>query len=376
MESTVKKLNALCSFGGVLGITLVLFVFCTGSESLHAGKIDAVRGKKYKMTKRHGPWMIHVASFNQPPKERQGNKGLTPEEAANELVYELRKKGIPAYPFSQKKMLSQIQGFDHHGRQRSKTFIAYAGGVSVLAGNYRDINDKLAQKTLQYVKRFQPELLRDVKAKQRSANSRSVLNLSRNGGVYRTTPGKSGPLSGAHLTLNPLLTPEDVSKLKKDPLIRKLNSGSKYSILSNPGKYTLVVASFYGKARLPGSAKFRKEFKSIEDYKVSNSLDIAAHEAWQLTQVLRRRNIEAYVFHDYDKSVVTVGSFDSPQDPRIRQVIRIYGAKNKKNAQTGRQVLIAEFVSIPEKLQPGQKPEKFWMFDPQPFVMPVPKLNR
>lgn len=378
MESTVKKLNprhALFVVPGTL-VVLVLFVFSMKGESLYAGKIDAVRGKKYKITKRHGPWMIHVASFNQPPIERRGHKGLTPAQAADELVYELRKKGIPAYAFLQKKMTSQIQGADQNGRQRSKRFIAYSGGVSVLAGNYRGIDDKLAQKTLQYVKRFRPDLLSHIKAKQMSAKSASVLNLSDQGGVFRSTPGKSGPLSGAHLTMNPLLTQEDVLKLKNDPLIKKLNSGSQFSILNNPGKYSLVVASFYGNARLPGAAKFRKDYKSIDDYRVTNALDKAAKEAWDLTRILRRKNIEAYVFHDHDKSVVTVGSFESAQDPRIRQVTRIYGAKYKKHAQTGRKVLIAEFVSIPEKLQPGQKPEKFWMFEVTPFLIPVPKVKR
>ena len=71
-------------------------------SSTSALAIEAIRGKEYKLTKRHGPWMIMVASFKEPPDVRR-TEGMTPKEAADELVYELRKKGIPAYTFSQVK---------------------------------------------------------------------------------------------------------------------------------------------------------------------------------------------------------------------------------------------------------------------------------
>jgi hypothetical protein len=42
-----------------------------------------------------------------------------------------------------------------------------------------------------------------------------------------------------------------------------------------------------------------------------NVLHVAATNAHKLTLALRQKGWEAYEFHDYDESIVTVGSFDS-----------------------------------------------------------------
>ena len=65
-----------------------------------AHAIENVRGKQYQLTPKHGPWMIMVTSFRNVP-EDQKSEGMTAEQAAEELVFELRSKGIPAYTFSQ-----------------------------------------------------------------------------------------------------------------------------------------------------------------------------------------------------------------------------------------------------------------------------------
>ena len=116
-----------------------------GSASFAGAGIDAVRGRKYQITKRHGPWMIMVATFHAPPKELRG-EGMTPAEAADELVYELRRKGIPAYAFRLEDRKIAALSFDRSGRQRSSA-TRYHGGIAVLAGNYPSPQDKVAQAT-------------------------------------------------------------------------------------------------------------------------------------------------------------------------------------------------------------------------------------
>lgn len=331
-------------------------------------KIEAIRGKRYALSKQHGPWMIMVASFRNIPEEER-TEGLSATEAADELVYELRRKGIPAYIFEQKGALGRVNTIDRMGREDQRIYAAQRGMVSVLAGNYPNIDpeDKdgnIAQKTLAYIKRMKPEIMEK-------------------GAKFRPTPGRPGPLSGAFFSVNPLLTPDELMSRKQDPLITQLNSGMEHSLLNNPGKYTLVIKSFSGKSVTKLADNSFNDVIARFDSKMSNSLDDAAMSAWQLTQALRNgrslgypADYEAYVFHDRYNSIVTIGSFDSPDDPRIKQFAEMFSGKVKKNPNTGRDFLAAEIFTIPRKPQPNQLPEKSWVFDPKPRLMKVPQYGR
>src|SRR5271166_3403812 len=98
MESVVRSKSRLA-----VVLTIFAGLALAASTSRAASTIEAVKGKHYKLTKRHGPWMIMVASFIKPPVDRRG-EGLSPEEAAQQLVYELRLHHIPAYIFRQEEV--------------------------------------------------------------------------------------------------------------------------------------------------------------------------------------------------------------------------------------------------------------------------------
>jgi hypothetical protein len=354
-----------------------------------AARIDATRGRQYKLTKQHGPWMVMVASFNEPlrdpagwdePQDSQSRKGLTPQQAADELVYELRRKGIPAYTFEQDAVYDQVPTLDRHGRERSASYLAQRGSVCVLAGNYAQADTSVAQKTLDYIKEFQPEVLTGVK------QDGKFTQLLKNGGVLRKTPGRPMPLSGAFLTINPMLSPDEATKAKADPLLLQLNSGFDNSLLQNQGKYTVVVASFYGNSQTHiGNGQGVAPDRLI---KVGN-LDNAAENAWELAKALRQGNfvvyegnnpgrqqkLDAYVWHDRFRSIVTVGSFDRPDDPAIGKLMTMFKAKMRTNATTKQEFLAAEVLTIPPFPARGVPPERSWIFDPQPVVMEVPRLR-
>uniref|UniRef100_UPI002637CF1C hypothetical protein n=1 Tax=uncultured Gimesia sp. TaxID=1678688 RepID=UPI002637CF1C len=139
-------------------LTLVLTVFVTGILPEADAGIEAVKGKKYKLTKRHGPWMIMVVGLADIPESRR-SKGLGAQEAADELVYELRKRGIPAYTFQQESVIQRLNTLDRLGREERRSYAAQRAGISVIAGNYSGSNDDVAQKTLKYIKKFQPKVL-------------------------------------------------------------------------------------------------------------------------------------------------------------------------------------------------------------------------
>ena len=334
------------------------------------GAIEAVKGKRYSLNKQHGPWMIMVASFRNVGEDSRTD-GLNADEAADELVYELRKLGIPAYVFRQEGAVGKINTIDRMGRSDTRIFAAQRGMISVLAGNYKTISPddpttkdgKVAQKTLKYVKELNPKMMEK-------------------GGRYRPTPGRPGPLSRAFLTINPMLTPEEALKRKNDPLIAQLNAGMDHSLLNNRAKYTLVVKTFHGQSATKLQDSSFDAFARKFDSKLNNSLDQAAMGAWQLTEALRNAkqigypdNYEAFVYHDRYQSIVTIGAFDSPNDPRVRQLANMFKGKIKKNPSTGRDFLAAEIFTIPRSPKPNTLPEKSWVFDPAPKLMEVPRVN-
>ncbi|QDU12024.1 hypothetical protein [Gimesia aquarii] len=351
----------LCYKSLIITLAMAIFVTCLPPEA--DARIEAVKGKKYKLTKRHGPWMIMVASLRDIPESRR-SKGLSSQEAADELVYELRKRGIPAYTFSQESVIQRFNTLDRLGREERRSYAAQRAMISVIAGNYSDSEDDVAQKTLKYLKKFQPKVLTE-------------------NGVYNKTPGQPGPLSGAFLTINPLLSPQEVAQRKQDPLIAKLNSGIEYSLLKNKGKYSLVVASFYGNSvTKTATSRFQN---ASETLKISNALDQAAENAWSLAKALRNaksygfpasapQNIDAYILHEKYRSVVTVGSFDSPNDPRLTEYAKLFGAKMKAHPETGVESMTAEYFVIPGKT-PQSPPVASWVFDPKPTLIRNPKAK-
>ena len=357
--------------GILLMLAVVTGVVSQNSQcrSQHVSKIEAKPGKKYQLSEQHGPWMIMVASVKAPPPDVRG-EGMSPEEAADELVYELRKKGIPAYTYKQDAVVGRINAHDRRGRETQRIYAARHGMISVLAGNYKYIDaentreGKIAQKSLSYVKDFHPKFLRKKD----------------NGARIRLSPGRTGPLSGAFLTINPLLSPDEARARKHDPVVLKLNSGTEHSLLDNPGKYTLIVASFYGKSVTQVSnSKFRE---LASQFRIADTLDTAMSSAWELANTLRQARVhgypedyEAFVFHDRHRSVVTIGSFDSPQDPRIAKLAQHFGAKVKPVPATGKDALLAEVLTIPRKPSPSQPLEKSWIFDPYPKLLEVPRFQ-
>jgi hypothetical protein len=338
-----------------------------------AASIEAVHGKHYSLTKRHGPWMIMVASFNK-PSELEKTEGMSPMQAAEELVYELRCKGIPAYIYQQDEIEGNLTTVDRRTQAERKAKTRnWAGGICVLAGNYSSSNDAVAQNTLKYIKKYRPRFLSDVAAETQTGPGEKIQR-SQSGGVFRTTPNRPGPLSGAFMTTNPKLSDEDLALRKRDPFILRLNTGSDYSLLQNPAKYTVVVATFQGKSDIysEGSAKKVRP--------VSSALSDAAERAWELCTALRRaksygydRDFEAWIFHDRFSSIVTVGSFEAKDDPRIIATQNLFGAKVATVHADAPPSLGAEAFAIPRKAANPNDTVKTWIFDPFPQVIEIPR---
>jgi hypothetical protein len=336
---------------------------CVPTPELQAARrIEAIEGKQYTITKKHGPWMIMVAAFGQVRDEELRRDGISERDAALKLVYELRKTGIPAYIYEQEGEIGHVDTKNRMRQTERRVYAARRPMISVLAGNYTSTEDSTARRTLEYIK-----------------NNFKAEFLLESGGRYRPTPGKPSPLSGAFFTVNPLLSPEEVNAASIDPLLLKLNSQYNYSLFENKHEYTLVIATYSGR-----SVAYQEgaEDKHVKNFKVSDSLDKAAQKANELAHAMRNarkfgyvEDYEVYVWHDKYKSVVTVGGFDSPRDPRIQELLEQYSSKQKANPNNpSESVLVAEYFTIPKTLDITQA-EKYWLFDPAPRVMKVPRVS-
>src|SRR5260221_1088401 len=147
MESVVRYrssfVSALVRSTSVLAI-LIAFE-SAGSTPVAAGPIEAIRGKAYPLTAKHGPWMIKVTSLFEEAEHQE-------IPIANELVYQLREKRIPAYTHRQTEESEEIESVDRQGRSRYKRLTSQRAMIAVLAGNYENPDDKTAQQSLKYIK--------------------------------------------------------------------------------------------------------------------------------------------------------------------------------------------------------------------------------
>jgi hypothetical protein len=306
-----------------------------------ASPLSLIRFKKLNETptndlnliEANGPWMIFAASF----------AGSGAEADARELALELRNNfRLPAYVHSKRYDFSKPVkglGLTRYGEPKMMRFNMDSSfdEVAVLIGDYRSPDDPRLQKDLQTLKYAQPECLSLEKNKNRETTLRFAgLRAWQRRLVGDDQKRRRGPMGRAFATRNPML-PEDTQDQELDPLLIRMNEKRNYSLLDNPGKYSVRVASFRGQVIID-----QREISEIEQGKGSKwsaSLDQAAAKAEKMAEILRKKNVEAYVYHDRHESIVTIGSFDSlgtempdghiELQPSIARIMETYGPEKK-----------------------------------------------
>lgn len=326
----------------------ISMLFAAAAEA----KIEATRGKRYPLHKAHGPHMILVTTLrNVNPGLK--TKGMTAEEAADEIVYALRVEGIPAYVYYQQEELS-----------RQGTFRARQEELAIMAGNFPSPDHRVAQIVLKYIQnKFQPEFLN-----------------RRESGAIIAKQMAAKPFSRAFIIANPLRSAAEIRSDAVKKGLKKLNSDSgDLSLLKSRGTYSVKVATFSGNTVLQVSGRDSEEALNWFQDTFGRNMDQNGQSAWELATALRQaskygygRDYEAWVLHNRHKSYVTVGSFDSPDDPAIRQLVEEFRAKPKPNPKTGRRELTPELFSIPKTPTGKTLPDKLWFFDQNPRAIRIP----
>jgi hypothetical protein len=175
-------------------------------------------------------------------------------------------------------------------------------------------------------------------------------------------------MGSAFVTRNPLLPESYFAPEGVDEFVAGLNRGVEHSLLDNPARFTVRVATFKGNDTI-NQAEIAELEKSN---RVTNKLEIAADKAHRLTTALRKQGVEAFEFHDRHESIVTIGGFATEGtllangaldiNPGILQIMKTYGASQDP---------------IPGQPVLGLRPRTLngIAFDVQPMPMAVPKRS-
>jgi hypothetical protein len=298
------------------------------SSLLPFKKIEADPDESYPLQENHGPWLILAASFSGEGADRQ----------AQELVHEVRSRfKLPAYCHRQSYDYTQpVEGLtlDKFGEPARMKY-ANGGrfdGYAVLVGDFESVDDPELEKALEKIKYANPDCLNLEKRDWSTQRFIGLREFYRRVNLDKSKRNK-GPMGSAFVTRNPKLPASYFAPNGGvDSFVLNLNRGVKYSLLDNPGRFTVRVATFRGTETVDQ----RKIQEMQRKHTVSNKLEVAADQAHRLTVALRERGVEAYEYHDRHESIVTVGGFDSQGtplengaidiNPAILRVMQIYGA--------------------------------------------------
>ncbi len=367
-------------FRSSLKYILFLAIVCGGAEvgfgqfsfpqMGKAAKVEADPKKDYFLKDSDGNWLAMAAKFSD---EKAAYR-------AKKLAYELRKAyKLEAFVFK----FDPSANLDAFSAEvdAAKNFhyqTAQSVEYAVLVGGYPVADDLELQKTLERLRRCQPESLKDDPASK--ALAQKYQEMARKNQKY----AGYGPMGGAFAVPNPLLPKEFFSqKGIVDSYVEKLNSDGKYSLLNNDKLYTVRIATF------SGDVAMYKNTQGPKTDEMKSRLRYAGLRAAALCEALRKAGVDAWEFHDRDCSFVTIGSFDSygveqangqiELNPKIDQIMKKYGGK-LVNGEDGRSKYRAYtvVVDIPDPESTALRPKKKRLelaCDLRPVIIVVPQRS-
>lgn len=260
--------------------------------------IRNVDSEPRELSEEDGPWLILASTF----------VGEGAKERAERLAEEIRTDmKLPAFTYNE-----QFDFTGDYAKLGSSTRLRYANQYeyeawAVLVGEYDTVEHPAIERDLQRLKTAEPQVLRDPDevAAETSLSTPATIVKAMHRKWIKSQDTKRGPMANAFVTRNPKLPPQYFEQPQVDSFVRKLNEDKEFSLLECEGKYTVVVRTFEG-------------FGTIMDGKRENEfepdmrrLDRFARDAARMTKALRKKGEQAFQYHDRQRSIVTVGSFDS-----------------------------------------------------------------
>jgi hypothetical protein len=143
------------------------------------------------------------------------------------------------------------------------------------------------------------------------------------------------PFMRSFVARNPSVPAEQVQDRGPDPFLKQLNSGEEYSIYKCKKPWTLAVAVFQSPTVIQSEASsgFLDKLMGKTDGAL---LTASAQNAHNLAKVINESkewkewNLQAYVFHTRNNSVVTINGYGSKDDPALAQMAHRFRFKTRE----------------------------------------------
>jgi hypothetical protein len=296
--------------------------------------------KDIEVTPALGPWLICVISYT-------GEKApLMARNAALELRASYK---LPAFVFNygaeeRRKELARVKAkVDQQREWLEKNGLSVAPGsihvktvriqehCGVLIGGYRD------EATAQGILKGSIRKLKMPDEKKVEMETKFVAEVDPN----HPTKFKGGehvyvnPFERAFVVRNPTVKverPAEWDKLDIEAL-RRMNSEEEYSLLQNKKRLTLAIKQYQTPTTVEQRGAARPNgLLTAMGLRKSEQVDAAAENAHNLAEVLRKAQLETYVLHTKFASIVTVGGFDSLEDPNLRATQHLLETRLKMDA--------------------------------------------
>ena len=277
------------------------------------------------VTPAQGPWHICGTCYS----------GPTSPQLAREMVMELRGRyKLSAFVFSKgdearreefqrvKKVIEEHHKFclenkltlDPHWKVKTRHI---DDEYAILVGSYKDAD--AARRDLDNIRKLD----------YRSLNSKlcpvGLVPEIDNPEPFKIDKKKNvdtrslSPFTGAFVVHNPTIKQERPADWDKVDMaaLKNLNCAENYSLLNCKKPYTLVVKEFL----LPAETRSTSGtiFGKINPFAHKSDIDVPGQNAHNLADLLHKTaHLDAFVLHTKYASMVTVGAFDSLEDPAMR----------------------------------------------------------
>jgi hypothetical protein len=288
-----------------------------------------------------GPWMICVKSYTGPDSKklaeelaayiRQAHKagaylfewGGEEREKERQRQEEVRRQKQKEYaPFlavrEQMKAKAAAEGLEFLDTPTKYRLgkIDYPEQWAVLIGGFKDMD--AARKALDVVRKWKPP-------ENTALMDQAVIVRPGENGVGTKEVAHINPFAAAMTAPNPAVHRSTSGQAPPaDPAVVKLNEAEELSLLNARKPWTLMVKRFVVPTQVQGRSEDGTVFDRLfggDD--AAKWLEATARQARELAKALRsdkqdpKYRFETFVLHYRTESLVTVGQFDSPDDPAL-----------------------------------------------------------
>lgn len=186
---------------------------------------------------------------------------------------------------------------------------------AVLVGGYKD--DETARRALDGIRKL------DMPGTVREKLNTTIYQVFDEKTGKVSTQERVNPFTKAFVVRNPAVKFERPREWDQPDLaaLHNFNRGEDYSLLTCKKPFTLVIKQFTTASAVQPRSSVGTFLETLGLGKTNDGIDTAAQNAHNLAELMRKSfQLEAYVLHTRYSSMVSVGGFDGPDDPRLRSM--------------------------------------------------------